>query len=247
MSVVYRDVLEPVFFEGEIADDIPPPPPRRVRGKTSRATLGRGESGLEVEGLEGFEDTVPDDGDEFEGMVPDSVLFGDEEVKGVSVRNLWCEEVNCKLCETPRTSINENVCVKCGTWQGSALSLEESEREATRLLELQQPVSRSDIHSLLRTSMQGWIAKSRPCDREAGSKGTSGWTLGHYVYGSRVGITKETHRRPQLTKLLNRYLRQNVEPDINWTAIRVTCDYEAGPHKDCNQPGSLSVVVNSVL
>ena len=241
--VVYRDVLEPVSFQGEIADDVPPPPPRRVRGKTSRATLGRGESGFEVEGLEGFEDPVLDDGDEFEGMVPDSVLFGDDGGEGVSVRNLWCEEVSCKLCETPRTSINENGCVKCGTWQGAALSLEESEREATRLLEIQQPVSRSDINSLLRTSMQGWIAKSRPCDREAGSKGTSGWTLGHYVYGSKVGITKETYRRPQLTKLLNRYLRQNVEPDISWTAIRVTCDYEAGPHKDCNQPGSLNVVV----
>ena len=91
--------------------------------------------------------------------------------------------------------------------------------------------------------MRGWSAKARPCDREAGHKGSSGWTLGQYVYGSMVGITKETYRRPFLTKLLNRYMRQTVGLDVGWTALRVTCDYNAGPHVDCNEPESRNVVV----
>ena len=183
------------------------------------------------------------EGDEFEGMVPDSVLFGDVSLKGSRVCNLWCEELTCKMCDTPRTPEDRDTCRTCGTWQGRTLSLEESEQEARKLLEGEDKISRSDINALLRTSLRGWSAKARPCDREAGDKGSSGWTLGQYVYGSMVGITKETYRRPCLTRLLNRYLHQTVDRDVRWTALRVTCDYSAGPHVDCNQPGSMNVVV----
>ena len=41
--VVYQGVRESLSFQGHVADDIPPAPPRRVRGKTS---VARGESGL---------------------------------------------------------------------------------------------------------------------------------------------------------------------------------------------------------
>ena len=180
---------------------------------------------------------------EFEGMVPDSVDIEGPSVNIVSVRNLWCEEVRCRMCDAPRTADGRDTCGDCGTWQGQVLSKEDSEREAARLLQSSQPLSRSDINALLRTSLHGWSARARPCDKEAGDKGTSGWTLGQYVYGSQVGLTSETYRRPQLTRLLNRYLRQQVDSSVTWTALRVTCNYEAGPHVDCNQPDSLNVVV----
>ena len=179
--------------------------------------------------------------DEFEGMVPDSV-FEDSVVErlGVSklqLRTLWCQEVNCRMCDTPRTSGEQETCQGCGTWQGKMLTREESEREAGRLLESIHGVSRVEIDNLHKRSVQGWQAKARPCDREAAKKGTMGWTLGQYVYGSQVGVSKETLRRPQLTKLLNRYIQQHVETSFSWAAIRVTSNYEAGPHVDCNEPG----------
>ena len=133
--VVYQGVRESLSFQGHVADDIPPAPSRRVRGKTS---VARGESGLgdvehsgsgdvESQGcgfpLEGLGDAASrgegcDEGrDEFEGMVPDSVLFdevadssGSVPVDGVgdsephvSLRNLWSEPMTCKLCDAART------------------------------------------------------------------------------------------------------------------------------------------------
>ena len=248
--VVYQNVREPVTFEGYVDDNIPPAPARRLRGKTT--TIGRGESG-------DFGDDVPSgplggtesggagvcdgDDDEFEGMVPDAVLFEGSALEGGEIRNLWCERACCPLCENPHQTDSLGTCEGCGTWQGRTLSLQESEDEATRLLNGPNKIQRGDVNDLLRMSMQGWRARSRPCDREAGHHGTSGWTLGHYVYGSSVGITRETYRRPQLTRLLTKYIQQNVGLDATWTAIRVTCNYEAGPHIDRNKPGSRNMVV----
>ena len=46
-------MLDPVSFEGHIADDVPPAPERRIRGKTSRASVARGESRQIESGAEG--------------------------------------------------------------------------------------------------------------------------------------------------------------------------------------------------
>ena len=264
--VVYQDVLEPPSFQGHVAEDVPPAPPRRITRKTSMATKnGRGESegldpvgdvslgdvgsgGVSVLGdadsggdavLEGLGDEL----DEFEGMVPDFGAHEGASESGVGVRNLWHEELVCKLCDAPRSANCLDVCQSCGTWQGRILSRDESEAKASQLLQGRGTISRSEVNALLRSSMMGWNARTRPCDKEAGEKGTLGWTLGQYVYGSQVGLTKETYRRPQLTKLLNCYMRQTLDSSVCWTAIRVTCNCEAGPHVDCNEPGSLNVVV----
>ena len=156
--VVYQGVLESPHFEGHVAPDVPPAPapPHRITKKTNMTTKGRGESGFsdldsgipdgdEEAGLLGCEDAVGDagsggvgdaaEGDEFEGMVPDSVLFGDVGLKGLRVCNLWCEELTCNLREAPRTPEDRDTCRTCGTWQGRTLSLEESEQYARRLLE----------------------------------------------------------------------------------------------------------------
>ena len=275
--VVYRGVMDPVSFHGEIAPDVPPAPSRRIRGKTS---VARGESGADelavgddcvegsgllVEGCgdgvpsEGFGDTAPlkgvgdavsggesrDEGDdEFEGMVPDSVLFDgvEDSAPHISLKNLWSEPMICKLCEAARTDhwIADR-CTSCGTWQGRILTLEESEREAKKLLDQEGFISRCDLNHLLATSLSGWKASSRICDREAGRMGSSGLTLGLYVYGPKVGLTKSCLERPNLTKLVNVYLRQNT-CHASWTALRVTCNFEASPHRDRNAPGSRNIV-----
>ena len=284
--VVYEGVMEPEPFHGQVANDIPPAPNRRIRGKTSDA---RGESGSRVDledsenagfCFEGHGDVCPLEGcgdatrlegsrdavsggegceeayDEFEGMVPDLVLFdgvvdspGSVSIDGVedsesrvSLRNLWSEPMVRKLCEAARThSWISDRCNFCGTWQGKILTREESEREAMNLLNKEGFISRCDLNHLLAVSLSGWTSTSRMCDREAAKLGSSGLTLGMYVYGSKVGLTRSCLERPNLTKLLNRYLKQNTQ-QATWTALRVTCNFEASPHRDRNAPGSLNIV-----
>ena len=268
--VVYRGVMEPVSFQGEIAADVPPAPPRRIRGKTS---VARGESedvevagveglGLESEGLRDsasggavpphdFRDdsgsgggVPPYEDDEFDGVVPDSVLWDgvDDVEPKVSLKNLWSEPLKCKLCDTARTfDWISDKCELCGTWQSKVLMIDESEREAERLLAREGFVSRCDLNHLLAVSLSGWKPSSRSCDREAATLGSSGFTLGLYVYDSQVGLTKSCIERPNLTKLLNRYLKQNT-CQATWTALRVTCNFAANPHRDRNAPGSLNYV-----
>ena len=93
---------------------------------------------------------------------------------------------------------------------GRVLPLEESEKEAEKLLNKEGFVSRCDLNHLLATSLRGWTASSRMCDREAGRVGSSGLTLGLYVYGPKVGLTKSCLERANLTKLINLYLKQNT-------------------------------------
>ena len=62
------------------------------------------------------------------------------------------------------------------------------------------------------------------------------------MYGNRVGITNETKKRPQITKLLNKYLVQEGGPG-NWAAIRVTSGFTSGIHVDRNQKGTKNLFV----
>ena len=181
----------------------------------------------------------------------------------MSLRNLWSEPLKCKLCDAARThGWASDRCESCGTWQGRILTREESEREAERLLKKEGFVSRCDLNQLLAISLSGWTSSARTCDREAARMGSSGLTLGLYVYGSKVGLTKSCLERPNLTRLLNRskvgltksclerpnltrllnrYLKQN-SCQATWTALRVTCNFEAQPHQDRNSPGSMNIV-----
>ena len=55
-------------------------------------------------------------------------------------------------------------------------------------------------------------------------------------------MTNETTKRPYLTKLINRYLKQ-LDPSGTWAAVRATCNFSAEPHKDRNHKGSLNFFV----
>ena len=125
---------------------------------------------------------------------------------------------------------------------GEKYALEESERRATEMLNSGGEVKRTDVDDLLSKSLTRWNPKTRKCDVDLKNQNALGWTLGAFMYGTKVGITRETLRRPQLTKLLNRYLSQ-VGGSGNWAALRVTCDFRSGMHVDRNLKGSLNLFV----
>ena len=158
-----------------------------------------------------------------------------------SVRNMWCEPMLCSVCESSDLG-SDGSCKDCGLWQPQFLSLEDSENQARALLNQPGELKRQDIDRLLAQSLKGSDFKSRACDRIAATDQTAGWSLGFYVYGAQVGITKETLKRPFLTQVLNKYLLQEL-PGKTWAAIRVTSDLISGPHKDRNQKRSSNHVV----
>ena len=150
---IYQGVLEPSKFKGHVADDIPPAPPRRVRGETSMARRESGDNDLPdvllgddvagdadsggsvVLGSAGSGgDAGGEEGDEFEGMVPDSVSFERLSDSGVCVRNLWSETVSCKMRDTPRTAAEGDTCRRCGTWQGECLMRKKARMRPPRSL-----------------------------------------------------------------------------------------------------------------
>ena len=161
--------------------------------------------------------------------------------EGPGIRNLWCEHVQCELCEG--TCIDSHgYCSECGVWTGGKYDVQQSEEQAAVLLNKGGKISRTDVNRLLELSMTTWKPTSRKCDRQAAMGSAQGWTLGAYVYGNKVGVTRETYRRPLLTQLLNQYVRQEA-PTAHWAALRVTCDFQASPHRDKNEPGSENVIV----
>ena len=257
--VVYQCVKKPVQFVGQITDGpLPPPPERRITGKRPDAKnelAVRGESGdegfyepsfsgeMEGERVFGSGGELETEEVDLEGVFgsggeesSERLLPSDPEIK-----NLWCELQKCAACEEPRVE-KSGCCSLCGVWRGKQYTLEESENRARELLSDPGRISRTDVNRLLSMSMCTWQPKTRACDREISNPTTSGWTLGFYVYGSRLGVTRETLKRPQLTLVLNRYMKQEA-PEERWAALRVTCNFESGPHKDRNEPESRNVVV----
>ena len=110
------------------------------------------------------------------------------------------------------------------------LSVEDSEAEAEKMLRQETPPSREALDDLIKRSLVDLRAKSRRVDREA--SGAKGWTLGFYCY---------ENRRPHLVKLVNWYLKGLVK-EGTWTALRITADLSAGPHRDRNESGSKNLV-----
>ena len=87
------------------------------------------------------------------------------------------------------------------------------------MLRQETPPSREALDDLIKRSLVDLRAKRRQVDREA--SGAKGWTLGFYCYGDKVGVLRETYRRPHLVKLVNWYLKGLVK-EGTWTALRIT-------------------------
>ena len=236
--VMYREVKDQVEFEAEeIEEELPPPalpgpaPSRRIKEK--RHILAH----VHVEGESGSDGLGPDALDapcsNSESPEPERP----QEKDRVRLCNLWGKAITCNVCEEDNIHEEDGCCVDCGVWHGESYSLEKSEKSAESMLRDENQITRESIEQLLAKSLTQWSPKTRKCDAEA--CGAKGWTLGSYTYGNQVGVTKETTRRPLLTSLLNRYLRQ-LDPEGTWAAIRVTCNFASELHTDRNCKGSLN-------
>ena len=237
--VVYVDVKEPVQFVGtaEDADLLQhlPPPKRRVVGKRpgvipERGGAPRGESAGES-GSGGARGSG--DGISSEARVSSQTLasLGKEQ----QVQRSLAE--GCRLFESDCAQL-----IALQTW-----TPEQSERYSSHLLSLNRPPQRDEIEDLLRRSLQDFQAKTRAVDRLARNTGTKGWTMGFYVYGSKVGLTNRTRLMPLTARILNRYLESLLgmpeDSSASWTALRVTWGMQACVHNDRNMKGTKNWVV----
>ena len=160
----------------------------------------------------------------------------------VQVCNLWMEPVECRVCEGPVCDVKSFQCKSCGLQAAKKLSVMQSEEAAKQLLESTEPLQRDEVDHLIANSLCSWNPKTRKLDQELKGSAALGWTLGFYQHGPKIGVTSETHRRPYLTKVINRYMRQAGGAGT-WASIRVSSDFKSGIHRDRNEPGSLNLVV----
>ena len=104
--------------------------------------------------------------------------------------------------------------------------------------------TRCQIEGLLRRALRDFQARTRAVDIRAKAMGSRCWTLGFYVYGSKVGLTNRTLVMPHVVKLLNLYLKPLMSPEeqelATWTALRVSWGMQSEPHKDRNMRGTKS-------
>ena len=171
-----------------------------------------------------------------ECLVPEELWEGDR----VRLCNLWGRSCVCRVCEEESQRTEEGNCYSCGVWQGESYTLQQSEAAAAELLVRRNQIERGDLDNLLSKSLTTWKSKTRLCDLQAAE--AKGLTLGSYAYGTKVGVTNQTTLRPNLTKLLNLYLKQ-LQPESTWSALRVTCNFASEPHTDRNQRGSKNLFV----
>ena len=245
--VALQRVLQPVQFEGrelpEEADDPPPPLPppshpprtggRRLRAKS--APVARSD-----DGVEGFvEDAAGRDAARGE-----SDLLFDEPVPGAG-----SDEGGLGLGE----AFARGLCA-CRDKEKEERSESESLSESEGLLDVEARaqqllkgtwISKGELNTLLTEALQGQVlsSKGRKVDRCSRAQGARGLTLGFYVYGNAVGITKQTTQHKYLTAAVNKYLQQIV-PDATWAALRVL-ETKGGtePHRDShNQKGSENIL-----
>ena len=122
-------------------------------------------------------------------------------------------------------------------------SLVDVEAKAQQLLK--KPwISKSEMNTLITQALRGKMLpeNGRKVDRCSRAQGAKGLTLGFYVYGKNVGVTKQTTQHYYLTAAINKYLQQ-VVPDATWAALRVMeSKGNTEPHRDShNQKGSENI------
>ena len=156
------------------------------------------------------------------------------------------ESMTCRVCEEPVSEHESMRCSLCGLRASDKLSIEESEARAEQLLNAAPVLRREDVDQLIAESLWNRAPKTRKVDQSLQGSGTLGLTLGFYRYGPKVGVTKETLRRPRLTQVVNRYMQQEgarIGEPGHWCSVRVTSNFSSEIHQDRNEPGSLNFVV----
>ena len=120
--------------------------------------------------------------------------------------------------------------------------LEVQELEAKRLYEEAQ----FDLETCGRLLTQ--VGISGRMRNQARGKDIQSMLLGAYVHGGLRGTTKESRKRPWLTRYLNAVLTTKAEEDLgtkgSWTSIGIFKARDIPPHRDLrNQPGTMNYLV----
>ena len=215
--VVYAGVRDPIKFVGEIDEEEPPLPPPSHPPPRRRISSKR--------------------------PVVAHACVGGESGSETESRE---ENLTCQVCEETIREPGSIKCSLCGLRVSDKLSVEESEARAEQLLNAEPVLRREDVDQLIADSLWNWKPKTRKVDQGLQGSGALGWTLGFYRHGPKIGVTKETIRRPRLTQVLNRYMIQEGDrlgrPGF-WCSVRVTSNFTSEIHRDKNEPGSLNFVV----
>ena len=105
-----------------------------------------------------------------------------------------------------------------------------SEELSCALLGIEGPLDRDRVLEAVRAIKEPKGSQVRLVQRQA--QGTM-VIFGAYTHGGCHGITRPTYRRPQLVKLLNRYVSQ-VAPRAEYSALAVSTGVQLDWHRDCH-------------
>ena len=105
-----------------------------------------------------------------------------------------------------------------------------SEELSCALLGIEGPLDRDRVLEAVRAIKEPKGSQVRLVQRQA--QGTM-VIFGAYTHGGCHGITRPTYRRPQLVRLLNRYVSQ-VAPRAEYSALAVSTGVQLDWHRDCH-------------
>ncbi|OLP94992.1 Retrovirus-related Pol polyprotein from transposon TNT 1-94 [Symbiodinium microadriaticum] len=140
----------------------------------------------------------------------------------------WTECETCTLEELMQHTWDDEV-----AYVGAELKDEVIQNEAmAREVLSKGPITYQDVWEVLRSAALPTSPK-RP----------RMWVFGYYCHGGIVGITNLTRQRPNLCKLVNAFLQQEL-PDFTYAAFQIAVDAALAPHRDItNEVGSMSGLI----
>ena len=140
----------------------------------------------------------------------------------------WTECETCTLEELMQYTWDDEVaCV------GAELKDEVIQNEAmARDVLSKGPITYQDVWEVIRSAAL-----------PTSSRRTQMWIFGYYCHGGIVGVTNLTRQRPNLCKLVNAFLQQEL-PDFTYAAFQIAVDATLAPHRDItNEVGSMSGLI----
>ena len=141
----------------------------------------------------------------------------------------WVSCETCSVEELCQTMWREE------TYQVTAVESQDllkSETEAKEMLN-KDSISFSEVWDLIqRAGLKGQRARRDRLleNQEQGSR-VQMWVFGMYCHGGATGLTSLTRKRPLLTRLLVRLMRQEL-PDLSFTTVTLAIDSTLKPHRD---------------
>ncbi|OLP82434.1 hypothetical protein AK812_SmicGene36910 [Symbiodinium microadriaticum] len=140
----------------------------------------------------------------------------------------WTECETCTLVELMQHTWDDEVAYVGAELKDDVIQNEAMAREVLS----KGPITYQDVWEVLRSAALPTSPK-RP----------RMWVFGYYCHGGIVGITNLTRQRPNLCKLFNAFLQQEL-PDFTYAAFQIAVDAALAPHRDItNEVGSMSGLI----